>query len=159
MDYEEGVDGGGGSDIEAVVTLGIEPQEGARNAAGWAGWEVKRTRSFASAKEDWIDTKKLLGRYRNPRLELAMTREGDVYTGSWTFSLEVKIGPYRIHKDGKVVLQLLSGSTVLLSVKAPGFARACGDWRTETWSGSLTPEQFDALSGVSGSGDVELRLC
>lgn len=159
MDNEDVSGGGGGSDGEVAITLAMEPEIGTRDAQGWPEWEVQRTRSFASTKEDWIDTKKLLGRYRNSKLELVMTKSGTTYAGTWTFSLDVKVGPYKIFKDGKAVLQLKNGGTVLLAVNAAGFARACGDWRTESYSGALTLDQFDAVTNVSIVGDVELKKC
>lgn len=148
-------------ELGEAVTLSIECSVAttARDEPGWAAWEQQRTRSFLSATEAPLDDQGKLGRYRNTALALVMKREGEGFAGSWTYTIETKIGPNRVQRDGRVVVQLKNGSTVLVSAPAPGVATACGDWRSQSWSGTLTLEQFDAINSAGITGDVNVRRC
>lgn len=143
------------------IALEVEfaDDDGARAPANWASWETRRTRSFLSAAEAPIDSGGMLGRTRNIALQLEMRREAGGFAGTWTCTIETKIGPWRIERDGGTVLQLKGGGAVLVSAPATGFAISCGDWRQQTWSGALTLDQFDAITGLSIAGSVDARRC
>lgn len=144
---------------EFALALDLVADSAVRTQGGWPGWEQRRTRSLLSAAEVQIDSRRLLGLARNLSLELEMMRVSGGFAGTWSFSIETKIGPWRIDRDGKAKLQLKAGNNVLIAIPAQGFATACGDWRKQNWSGALTFDQFEAIDNVSIFGDIEARRC
>lgn len=144
-----------------AVSLTVEFQAavGTRSAEGWADWENQRTRSFFSPREDWLDAERNLGRYRNTAMELVIKRVDGGFAGTWTFSMDTKIGPRRVERDGKIIFQIRAGGATLFTTPATGLATACGDWKTQTWSGSLTLEQFDAITNVIATSEIRVRRC
>jgi hypothetical protein len=151
------IDDGAGDEVS--LTVEFQAAAGTRSAEGWADWETQRTRSFFSPREDWLDSQRYLGRYRNTAVELVMKRTDQGFAGTWTFSIDTKIGPRRVERDGKIIFQVQSGGTTLFSTPATGLATVCGDWKTQTWSGSLTLEQFDAFTRVIASSNITARRC
>ena len=149
------------NDAELVeLVLEFPADGGARDADDWASWEQQRTRSFFAATEQAIDNRGLLGRIRNWTLLLEMKRANGGFAGTWTCSVETKIGPWRLERDGKSLLQLKGGGNVLVSVPAAGFAMACHDWRQQSWSGALTLDQFNAITALGfASGEIDARRC
>jgi hypothetical protein len=153
MDIEDGA-----SD-EVSLTVELQAAAGTRAADGWVDWETQRTRSFLNTQEKWLDARRYLGLYRNFALELVMKRTDQGFAGTWTLSMDTKIGPWRVERDGKIIFQVKSGGTVLFSTPATGLATACGDWKTQSWSGNLTIEQFDAITTIEATSNITARRC
>ena len=146
--------------IEHVAfALDLPANGGARTQGNWASWEQQRTRSFFSPVEQAIDSRGMVGRIRNWTLLLEIRRDNGGFAGNWTFSAETKIGPWRLERDGQALIQLKASGNVLISVPAPGFAMACGDWRQQSWSGTLTLDQFEAISAVGFIGNTTALRC
>jgi hypothetical protein len=148
------------NDIEQIAfALDFPADGGARTQGNWASWEQQRTRSFFSPVDQTIDDRGLVGRIRNWTLLLEMKRDNGGFSGSWTFSAETKIGPWRLERDGQAIIQLKGGGNVLISVPAPGFAMVCQDWRQQSWSGALALDQFEAITAVGFTGNTTARRC
>ena len=143
------------SAVELAVEAGIDPRTG----GNWAKWEQSRIRSFLSAAEQPIDSKKLLGKVRNLRMTLSKERSGETFIARMTVSLEENVGPYRIHKGSPPLKLLDSAGKVLAQFSGGNFARQCGGWRKVEWAHDITPDAFEAASTISIIGDVELRRC
>lgn len=153
------MDSDDGSGDVVSLTVELQAAAGTRSSEGWADWETQRTRSFFTPKEDWLDSQRWLGRYRNIGLELVMKRVDQGFAGTWTLSMDTKIGPRRVERDGKIIFQVKGGGTVLFSTPATGLATTCGDWKTQTWSGTLTLAQFDAITTVQATSEITARRC
>lgn len=149
------------NDVEQVtIALDFAVGDDGRGAqSDWASWEQRRTRELFSPVEQAIDDRGLVGRIRNWTLLLEMKRENGGFAGSWTCSVETKIGPMRLERDGAAILQLKRSGNVLVSVPAPGFAMACHDWREQSWSGPLTLDQFEAIRAIGFTGSTTSRRC
>ncbi len=144
---------------QTIVAADFPAGGGARTQEGWASWEQQRTRSFFSPAELRIDNRGLIGLIRNWTLQLEMKRENSGFVGSWSCSVETKIGPWRLESDGQAILELREGSKVVVSAPAPGFAIACHDWRPQSWSGALTLDQFNAITAMGFVGNATARRC
>lgn len=144
---------------EVLLALDLNVAAGARTAEGWADWEMRRTRSFSAPAERWLDERRWLGLYRNVTLELVMNRVEQGFAGTWSLSIDTKIGPRRVERDGRIIFQAKGGGAVLFSMPATGLATACGDWKTQTWSGNLTFEQFEAMTTIEATSEITARRC
>ena len=140
------------SRIDFGVDLGEAPR-----AEDWGSWEQSRTRSFAIAGPFTIGDGKL-GSVANLVMELKCSRTATGCEGSWAFSMEERIGPWRIER-GQGTGYLTGTGGDVLSFPMPQFGHACGT-RRHQWSGSLTKDQFEAIKGFrAGSNDLPVRRC
>lgn len=144
-----------GEDQDIHFSLAVGEEE--PRAGEWGSWEQSRTRSFFAAGPFTIGDGKL-GSVANVNFDLSCKRTATGFEGSWKVSFEERIGPNRIYRDQSTGYILGASSSRIISFPMPQFAHACGTRRLE-WSGALTREQFEQVTGFMIDGEVTIRRC
>lgn len=137
----------------AVADEGDEP----RAAGAWGRYEQSRVREFLKSDPQPIGDGKL-GSVGPVAFTLTCKRTASGFEASYSLSIEERIGPNRIERGQATGRWLAIDNSVVLTFPMPQFGRACGT-RTLNWSGTLTRDQFDMISGLDTIGDVTVRRC